>query len=493
VYHSATRSGFITALLAVTCGVGLPAIAKKPADPAAEIRSILQPLATTSATYGVSIIDLSDGRIVFSHNADRPLIPASNQKLFVMAAALDMLGADYEFRTVIGMRGSDLVIVGGGDPGLGDPRLCKQYDMTLSDIFARWGDGLRNRGVTEVSGGLILDESIFDDMYTHSTWDPRDLQKWYAAPVAGLNIADNCIEITAWPAKRLGEPPLWSIEPEAPIVEIVNKAKTAAKGVPFIGRMGQSFLYRLSGKSGRRATLEPVAVPDATLTFGSALRTALAREGITIRGSTRKARVRRDDGSAPPDLILVGEHVTPLRDVLARVGKNSQNLFAECLAKRIGFEHQRRIGVDTPQGSWASGANAVRAFLRSAGIDTKGFEMADGSGLSRSNRATASQLTGLLAAMHTHTERDLFESSLAEPGEPGSLRKRMRDLSNRVRGKTGTLRGVRSFSGYVTAGDGRVFAVSTVFNDIRGKAAPIKGIQDQICGVLASLGSPSRK
>jgi len=453
-----------------------------------EIASLLSSVPISGDHFAVVVRDLDSGATVYAHNAGRPMIPASNQKLFAMATAMDLLGANFNFRTVLGRRGRDLVIVGGGDPAIGDARLCKQRGVTGTYVFESWAKRLLSAGGVAIND-LIVDESIFGDQRTHPTWESGDLQKWFAAPVSALNLNDNCVEITVWPAEASGERPKWSVHPPSSLVNLVNRAVSARDGVPVIARPAETFRFILSGRCGRRSTLAAVAVPDPGMFFADSLRVVLSRTGVSVDGDIRRARVRNADGKIPSDVSIIAEHRTSLVDVMGRIGRNSQNLFADCLLKRVGFEHARRAGERSPVGSWQSGSDAVHAFLGRADIDARGLEMVDASGLSRKNRATAQQFVDLLTYMHCHDDRHLFRDSLAVAGQDGSLRKRMRDLGKSVRGKTGTMRRVSALSGYVFASSGRSFAFSILFNDYRGSSRPYRRVQDGLCRLLASSAS----
>ncbi len=472
--------------LAMTIMVaGLPPALAHAGELDHQIQNLLADLEGSTTRFGLAVIDLETGETIFERHAHRPLIPASNQKIIAMTAALGILGPGFEFTTRLALRGQDIVIIGDGDPAIGDAKLCEKHGIQPTSTFARWIRALETNVHPDGFGDLVVDESIFDQQVTHPTWDSADLQKWYAAPVGALNLADNCIEVTLRPT-RDGAPPVWTAEPASTVVRVTNNATSAAKGTVLISRPEVSFQYSLDGRCGSEQTLIPVPVPDPGLFFADAFRAALDRAGIRITGSIVRQRVRRADGSIPEDVRVIADHRTPIADVLQRIGTDSQNLFAECLAKRLGYEHMRRSTAATAHGSWVTAASAMRAFVRRIGIDTKGMIVADASGLSRENRATPAQLAAVLAHMHTRANGALFAQSLAAAGREGSLRKRMKDIPGAIAGKTGTLRGVRALSGYAMGKSGPRFAFSFIFNDIPGATARYKGTQDQLCRLLVS-------
>jgi D-alanyl-D-alanine carboxypeptidase/D-alanyl-D-alanine-endopeptidase (penicillin-binding protein 4) len=171
---------------------------------------------------------------------------------------------------------------------------------------------------------------------------------------------------------------------------------------------------------------------------------------------------------------------------MRRAGKNSQNLFAECLLKRSGYEWARRRGIVDPQGSWKLGLDAAEHLVTSAGIDAKGLVIADGSGLSRENACTARQLVELLAWVQRRPFAPILMDNLSNGGVDGSLRKRLKDMPDRVFAKTGTMRGVRSLAGYVNSATGPRFAFAVIFNGYNGPSTPYKKIQDRFCRALVA-------
>lgn len=176
---------------------------------------------------------------------------------------------------------------------------------------------------------------------------------------------------------------------------------------------------------------------------------------------------------------------TPVADVVTRCLRDSQNFFAECLLKSLGRLAEQSSG-EPRQGSWQSGPEVVMRTLGSWGVDTTGMVVADGSGLSRSNRLSAGQVVQILRHMYLDPKiGPQFIDSLALNAEHGTLKKRMKDIPGRVWGKTGYMAGIRSLSGYVRADEQTWYAFSVIFNDIRGPTAPYNRIHDNLCRVLA--------
>jgi|CXWL01.1.fsa_nt_gi D-alanyl-D-alanine carboxypeptidase/D-alanyl-D-alanine-endopeptidase (penicillin-binding protein 4) len=449
-----------------------------------DLKATLSKLPHAQTRVGACVIDLANGQAVFTLNADAPMTPASTMKLFAMSAALAELGTNFQFETVLATDGTNLLLIGDGDPGFGDDKLHRARGESMYAPFEAWAETLRVRGIMHVRGDIIIDEWVFDDERIHPSWESGDLGKWYSAPVGGLNINDNCLDIAVIPGKA-GGPASVSIEPQNGLTTIINKCKTGGKGEPTLNHRAGSNEYTVSGRVTKRWPFSPVACTDPGLLFADSFRSVLARKGIRVEGGIRRGRVRAVDGSLPPPITVLGVHRTPLPEVLARAGKDSQNLFAECLLKRAGFARARRAGQSDARGSWKSGGEAVFALLHRAGIDTHGLAVADGSGLSRDNACTASQLAELLAYEYSQPTGRILKESLATAGVDGSLRKRLKNSDSRVHAKTGTMKGIRALAGYVDGESGPRYAFAVMFNGYKGSSAPYKDIQDRFCRVLA--------
>lgn len=435
----------------------------------------LQTRAASGATYVARVIDLESGRELYAHDSDRPVMPASNMKLVVTAAGLDLLGPDHVFRTYLAADGDNLWILGTGDPSLGDHNLSGLRGEPITAIFDQWHNALTEHGITSVSGDLVYWDGAFESQQLHPSWEHDDLVHWYAAPVSGLNFNDNCLDIEVRPSQD-AMPASYDVTPPVTGYTFINQCITGAPAAPSIDRMAYSDVYVLGGGCSKATGLKskPVGSPGAFL--ADAFRTHLAARGFEIEGATTGSPIALDDAMPPESAKVIAVYETPIADVLQRINQNSQNLFAECLHKYTGAAYSASKGQAAP-GSWADGERAVRDFLRRQHVDDRGFSGQDGSGLSRQNRVTARLMTDVLAAMHTHRYAESYRASMATAGM-GELRRRMNDLDGHLWAKTGYIRGVRALSGYVKTRSGRWLAFSFIFNDIPTQVAPFNDLQD---------------
>jgi len=454
-----------------------------PAALDSEVRSARQ----VSKSVGVHVVDLDSGGTVYSWDADSPKIIASNTKLFTTAAALDTLGADYSFETRLliggkvenGVLDGDLAVVGGGDPSLSG----RDHDGDPFAVFAPWAEALRQRGISRISGKLVLVHGLFDDTGIHPDWPRDQLTNWYEAPVRALSFSDNCVLVKVSPARSRGGSPIVELVPPLPMFKVRNLARTTdsrRRHVVAVSRSAEGDEITVSGSIWQKSgTLEAwVAVRDPVAYFGEALRAALAQEGIVVEGAAQPQPAMPAGGWE-----VVYDHRSTLQRAIEVTNKRSQNFFAESLFKLLG-------AVREQEGSWPGGVRAVGQFLDKVGIPRGAYTMVDGSGLSRNDRFAPSQITRLLAFMFQHPSGRDFIRSLAYSGEDG-LRWEHRLSSPPYRGnvfaKTGTLNGVSSLSGYAKAKSGKVYAFSILCNGTPG-AWRAQRTQDSIVRALIDNG-----
>ena len=430
----------------------------------------------SNVKFAARVIELDTGRELYANLPDEPFMPASNGKLPVSAAALDTFGVDRTYETHLALYGDDLWLIGTGDPAIGDPAIEKKRGRLPTSVLDDWATALMKRGISRIKGNLVFDDAALDDVRFNPQWSKGFHGDWYAAPVSGLNFNDDCVDITVYPTTD-GQPVAYTVMPPVKDIKIINKAVTGSgDDEPAATREAESNTYTITGKCAKPTTLRSKSVVDPGPFFADALRTRLALRGITIDGETKRAQPRAAGASViPAGANVIATHRSAMPDVMWRINKSSQNLFADAMFKLMG------------NGTWEGGGEAVHAFLKKAGIDDTHYKAVDGSGLSRENRVTARLMTDLLAYMAKHPEAETFRGSLSAVGVDGTLRNRMHDLKGRVQAKTGFISSVRGLSGYVRQSDGKWLAFSIIFNGFRGSERPYEALQDEAVRVLADL------
>ncbi len=433
------------------------------------------------SVLGAKVIDLHDGRVLYERKPGVPLIPASNMKLIVMAAVIDQLGTDHRYKTLLAIREGDLIVIGDGDPTFGDERLSGDRGEPITAVFHRWAARLKDAGVRQIPGDVVVDDSIFDRHFVHDNWPANQYQAWYEAPIGGLNFDSNCVSVVVSPNGPT-RPATISMVPGNTYMQIENKTGRGSNRKAVVHRKRDSDTLVVSGTAKSKATLGDVTIRDPGLYFGSVLKTVLAAKQIKVHGKVVRTRVRLPDGGVPDDCHVIAIHQSPIADALERAGKNSLGMAAEGLIKTLGA---RRSGT----GTWPDGIKAVEAFLGRVGVSRGQFKIDDGSGLSRENRLSADATVRVLAHMFRTGGNafELFRDSLAVAGVDGTLRNRMktRDVKGRVFGKTGFINGVRTPAGYVHTESDHWLAFAFFYNQARA-TIPMRQAQDRACRTLVS-------
>jgi serine-type D-Ala-D-Ala carboxypeptidase/endopeptidase (penicillin-binding protein 4) len=444
-----------------------------------------------NARVGVSAVDVATGRTLADINAEAGYIPASNMKVLTSGAALKLLGEDFVFRTELLLasdagEGATLVLRGSGDPALADPAVLDRMTpkMNINSLMEALAAAVSSAGVQGISR-IIVDDRIFDREYIHPSWPVDQLDRWYCAPVSGLNFNTNVVSFFPSPgAEGPGSPPTYTMEPDAWWLEVENKAQTVAQGnnSVWFARASNANRFTMYGQV-RLASRVPIHITafEVPLLVGQLLAAELPRVGIPVGATPLSGREPRRLSRtelqsmlgavrlAESDEQLNGRPIaiitTHIRDILDRCNSDSQNLYAEALLKRLAHE------VTGQPGSWSNGATVLRMTIG----QTLGPEhaattvVADGSGMSRDNRVSPRTLTGWLAKMAGEPKlAGMFAASFATPGD-GTLRRRFgdRNLRNSLQAKSGKINGVRCLSGYLTDSSGRVVAFSIMVNDLR--------------------------
>ena len=483
------RFGFLPALFRVSwIAFSLPAAH---ATLQSDLNQLIRNDAPSQSQWSMLVEDLDTGKTLYSLNPDYGLIPASNMKILVCAAALLRLGPDYTYATTLYKSGEqngstlkgDLIVVGSGDPSIGG----RFNNGNMTELFRQWAAVLKQKNLLSVTGDVIGVDDIFDDIRHGLNWHPDDFNEWYAAEVSGLTLNDACIDLMVQGAAKASQPATIRTNPPTHYLEIQNDVRTTTAG-----RNGESVRIEREPDSRdvivhgsvppKRESIRYTPVPNPTLYFTTVLKETLESEGITIKGVPRDA----DDGKAIPDKknrdLLHTYHSPPLARLVEVCLKNSQNLYAEHFLKTVG-------AVEYGVGSLTTGSLAVKDVLFENGCDIDNQYIADGSGLSRENRISAHVFVRTLRAVLKSAYAQYFIDGLPNAGVDGTLKFRMRNTNaySNVIAKTGTLNGVRALSGFIHAESDKTYVFSIIANGPH--AAPrFTQIMDDICDLISSQG-----
>ena len=503
----------LTALLAV------PLLAAPPKPLQERITGVLSVPDLARGFWGIEVVSLSTGETLYSQNADKLFTPASNTKLFTTGAALALIGPDYKFRTTVETTGTldrygrlngDLALVGHGDPNLSGREL--PYDLRTQrnddpiQALETLADALVQKGVKYVDGDIVADDSYFAFERYGEGWSQDDLVWADGAPVSALTINDNVVFVNILPADRPGEKAFVSIKPFADYYRLDNRVITTPAGTGrkfFVNREPGSTVITLWGNMplDDQGANEALAIEDPAEFAAVLFRQLLEKRGIVIYGHQRTRHTELatlstftataiapshggSDGLSRPfksdqPLTLASYESKPLLEDIRVINKVSQNLHAEILLRLLGRE---RGNAGTIEG----GLEVLREFLTQAGISSDQYVFYDGSGLSRQNLVTPHAIVQMLRYASSQPWGTAYKSTFPVSGIDGSLSDRFNAprLQSRIMGKTGSLGGVKTLSGYASTDAGQTVVFSILSNNSN---LPAKRVTDAIDQVVQAI------
>jgi serine-type D-Ala-D-Ala carboxypeptidase/endopeptidase (penicillin-binding protein 4) len=478
--------------------------------------------------WGVEVVSLSSGEVLYSQNADKLFTPASNTKLFTTAAALALIGPDYKFRTTVETTGTldrygrlngDLILVGRGDPNLSGREIPYNLKTQRNDdpiqALESLADALVQKGVKFIDGDIVADDSYFAFERYAEGWSQDDLMWSDGAPVSALTVNDNVVFVNIQPADRPGEKAFVSVKPFAGYYRLDNRIITTPAGTPrklALNREPGSTVVTLWGNVplDDPGTNEALAIDDPAEFAAGLFRELLEKRGIVVYGKQRTHHTELAALStfsvtvtAPSHgggetvarplkidqpLTLASYESKPLLEDVRIINKVSQNLHAEILLRLLGREHGTA-------GTIEAGLEVLKGFLAQAGIATDQYAFYDGSGLSRENLVTPHAIVQLLRYSSVQPWGADYKSTLPIAGLDGTLSERLNTPlhpQNRIAAKTGALNGVKALSGYATTNSGQSIAFSILSNNFNLPSKRVTDTIDELVQAIVGDAPPAR-
>jgi PBP4 family serine-type D-alanyl-D-alanine carboxypeptidase len=414
-------------------------------------------------------------KFLYRRRETQPMIAASNAKLATTFAALRVLNPNYRWKTLF-YRVTEqndagkpprqgLLVKGGGDPTI--------TSRTMEEIALK----LKTRGLHRIDGGLYYDETLFDHVRYPAAWGSTiGRQSWFA-PVSPFIVEKNAANFFI---SVSGNGDAIEVIPQHPVKFLGVKSRLAyGEGEKAVVRVKQDWngpggMFTFLGHIPRAPHIYTVAtaVNEPVAYFFNFLRHSLRRLGIKgempLRGAAQAGLERE---------LLHTHYSGPLRGLIVDVNKESNNLTAEVVVRALAL---------TKKPAGASGAEGLKVLREALAEDFPRFSeqvhLADGSGLSRETKVSASFMVHLLSrVMSRHEFRSEFISSLSLGGWDGTLqyRKYPDRFRGRLRAKSGTLSGVQNLSGYIhLLKDIVIF--SFLINDSKRNFVSLQKAQDRV-------------
>lgn len=441
---------------------------------ARRLDAILDDSILASALVGAVVVGVPEATVLYSRNADKALIPASNMKLITSLAALHFLGPRFRYCTAVcsGCPPNPEGTIAGNVylRGDGDPTLTHEHLDALAAAVAQ-------RGVRRIQGDIVADPYCFSGPPLGQGWSWSDETYAYSAQICGLSVDGNAVRAEVVAGAAVGDRCSLVLDPPSDYLRLDVECVTGPPGTKVPGvyrRRARNVVAttapvpvgeRVSG----RVTLEEPDLYAATL-----LRNCLTNRGIMVEGGCHREKT-------PQEAIVLATHQSPpLTDLLALMNVPSDNVIAEALLHTIP---RSRSAPETA----TEAIRMIERWLPSIGVSNDALRLCDGSGLSRLNLVTPRAMVRLLRYAAKDEELGkYFIASLPVAGQSGTLAERMVGTcaAGRVRAKTGSLWGVSALSGYVMDGDECTLAFSLMMNNYRREGAEVRRLQDRACVVM---------
>lgn len=419
------------------------------------VRSALQVRQVPQESLSITVEDVETGEVVLQWLPEEPRNPASTMKLLTTLVALDILGPAYRWKTDIfalgeikeGQLAGDLLLKGYGDPFLVTERV---WQMLRS---------IRQSGIDDISGNLLLDDSYFDiGKYDPAAFDRQPLRAYNVAPNALLmnfKVVRYWFEPEGQSVNVRLDPPLGNLRVDNKLRLVPGYCGGYQRGITVTTNEDNDHVT-FSGKfpSGcKRYAMDRTVLSHGEFAYG--LFGALWREsGGMFDGEWQNAVVAED---AEPLLTFESP---PLTEMIASINKHSNNVMARQVLYTLSAE------VLGPPGTEAGGRDVIAKWLGDNELQFGKLAVANGAGLSREARITAADMASLLRFAWKQPYMPEYLASLSLTGLDGTLSRRFRnsDLVGKAHLKTGSLDHVTAIAGYLQARSGRRFSVVVLHN-----------------------------
>lgn len=423
-----------------------------------------------NANISLLVKDLKSGRVVSEFRSKNSVIPASTMKLVTTASALEILGVNFRFETKIeidGKVGSDsilngnLYIHGGGDPTLGSEKTGD------ADFLSKWVKALKNAGIKNIKGQIIVDESIFDDEGVNPRWTWEDIGNYYAPGIYGLSYLDNTCKVVLRSGKVGSTPEILKTIPSIPEFSFINQLKSTTISIDSAYFYGAPHSYQRSiyGEipANRNEFIVKSDIPNPGLLLAKDLQQKLLKNGFTVSKSPT------DKFNPTVKRKLIFTHYSPaLSKIITETNIKSNNHYAEYLFRYLGLKY-------SVVGTTNSSLQVIKDFWKSKGLPVDQLFMYDGSGLSPSNAVSAHFYIELLTYMSSKSNnKAIFKNSLPISGVSGTLSSFLRNtpLQGKVRAKSGSISRVRCYAGYIDTNT-KNYAFVLMVNNANGSSKAV--------------------
>ncbi|MEO8073415.1 MAG: D-alanyl-D-alanine carboxypeptidase/D-alanyl-D-alanine-endopeptidase [Acidobacteriota bacterium] len=441
-------------------------ISEKPEDVALanNIDEIIEKSDYSNARWGVFVVSLKDGRVVVARDARKLFNPASIQKTLTAIVALDKLGADYRWKTSInaanaienGVLNGDLTLYGRGAPDFGGDE--------LNDLVKQ----LKAKGLTQITGNIVGDESYFKGEDIGDGWTWNDLQWHYGTEAGALTFNENKAGVYMKDGVPVSSTDYLQIQND---LQPKKDGETKAFGIRRGLADNQIYIWGNDEKAYGK-----VAVHNTALWAAKTLKESLEQQGITVGGEAKSVDWKTPDRlNVENSVELAFVESQPLSEIVKKMDKRSINVYAELLLRLLGKNFGDTAPGDNRQlaevrGDDLAGTEVIKKFLAENKVAADELQIHDGSGLSRLDFVSPEAFVRAFIYAAQSKFSDIFTNSLPIAATDGTLGGRLGNVKGKIYAKTGTITFVNSLAGYAQAKDDEIYAFAIISNNITRKS-----------------------
>ncbi|MGB1032229.1 MAG: D-alanyl-D-alanine carboxypeptidase/D-alanyl-D-alanine endopeptidase, partial [Flavobacteriales bacterium] len=418
------------------------------------INELIEDPQLKGSQIGVCLLDLENNERLIDWNAELNFSPASTMKVLTSASALNILGADFTFKTKFFTSGNqegeewngDMNIIASGDPTFGSQKFGRdKQGVFVLNVIAQ---ELKNRGVKKLNGNLVITTPGWDEEFLPGSTPYEDIANYYSGEARGFNYADNTLTCTLAQKPSIGDRVnIVKVQPELSGIrissEVVSHASSRDNAYFYHIPRTTEMVLRGSIPKGSGTFIVKANNPNPKLHFAQELKAILANSGISWNGQMKSSRNQKEQELNEASMLIFES--PKLSEIVRVMNLESDNLMANSLL--------RTTGVYGGKGSlYSDGCQAIELLWGMQGLNTRNLRMKDGSGLSRANGVSPLLLCEVLRKSkkpHQDVLRSSFKSIKG---------------TKTVKCKSGYIEGVRAYSGFITLKDGRECSFTIVVN-----------------------------
>jgi D-alanyl-D-alanine carboxypeptidase/D-alanyl-D-alanine-endopeptidase (penicillin-binding protein 4) len=413
-------------------------------------------LKINKSALSISIKSVEDGSILYALNSRTPMPPASTLKLVTTFASLDTLGNDFTYSTKLyKSTNNDLYLQLSGDP------LLKSKD--LEDLISV----AKAKEIAPKT--FYIDDTAFDKIEWGEGWQWDDALNPLMPKFSIFNINGNLFKLEISPTEK-GAPAQIVLKPFYPItiMNMVNTDFSTPDNIKIERNLELApNILNATGTISKNIITKIIPVPNPKINFTLRLEDAIKTKKLEYYEPIKYSKL--------PDknVYLVDSIDNNIDDVLNKILKNSDNLFAETLFKTAGAKYANT------QGNITNSLNMLTSYLNKLNFSHEDIKIVDGSGVSKNNLMTTDFMTNFLIYLSKNDNFEKYMQILPTSGE-GTLKDRMLYFKGNLRAKTGTLSDTSAIAGYITSRKGNLYTFDIMINDAKTSSTDKKNIEEQI-------------